>query len=158
MKSRPAPHSQALRFYKVDLQGSLRHPEPRTLPSVSPRRSFPFVQTVSVDRVIAPKGIPFGHHTSVGWFAMTEGGLCVLVRNDKKKTASHKRSGFYLCWHYLSSRQVTLQVLSAQTSLTSVFGMGTGGPSSQSIPTYVVALRHFMSKSFLCDLFVFHIP
>ncbi len=39
------------------------------------------------------------------------------------------------CWHYLSSRQVTLQVLSAQMSLTSVFGMGTGGPSSQSIPT-----------------------
>ena len=40
-----------------------------------------------------------------------------------------------LCWHYLSSRQVTLQVLSARTSLTSVFGMGTGGPSPQSIPT-----------------------
>ena len=40
-----------------------------------------------------------------------------------------------LCWHYLSFRQVTLQVLSARTSLTSVFGMGTGGPSSQSIPT-----------------------
>ena len=40
-----------------------------------------------------------------------------------------------LCWHYLSSRQVTLQVLSAQMSLTSVFGMGTGEPSSQSIPT-----------------------
>ena len=42
---------------------------------------------------------------------------------------------FVLCWHYLSSRQVTLQVLSAQMSLTAVFGMGTGGPSSQSIPT-----------------------
>ena len=41
----------------------------------------------------------------------------------------------FVCWHYLSSRQVTLQVLSAQMSLTSVFGMGTGGPSSQSIPT-----------------------
>ena len=41
----------------------------------------------------------------------------------------------FLCWHYLSSRQVTLQVLSARTSLTSVFGMGTGGPSPQSIPT-----------------------
>ena len=45
--------------------------------------------------------------------------------------------GHSLCWHYLSSRQVTLQVLSAQMSLTSVFGMGTGGPSSQSIPTYL---------------------
>ena len=40
-----------------------------------------------------------------------------------------------LCWHYLSSRAVTRKVLSAQMSLTSVFGMGTGGPSSQSIPT-----------------------
>ena len=44
---------------------------------------------------------------------------------------------FFICWHYLSSRQVTLQVLSAQMSLTSVFGMGTGGPSSQSIPTFL---------------------
>ena len=40
-----------------------------------------------------------------------------------------------LCWHYLSSRQVTLQVLWARVSLTSVFGMGTGGPSPQSTPT-----------------------
>ena len=45
--------------------------------------------------------------------------------------------GEYLCWHYLSSRQVTLQVLWARVSLTSVFGMGTGGPSPQSIPTLV---------------------
>ena len=34
-----------------------------------------------------------------------------------------------LCWHYLSSRAVASQVLSAGTSLTAVFGMGTGGPS-----------------------------
>ena len=40
-----------------------------------------------------------------------------------------------MCWRYLSSRAVTSQVLSAQMSLTSVFGMGTGGPSSQSTPT-----------------------
>ena len=52
-----------------------------------------------------------------------------------------------LCWQYLSSRQVTLQVLSAQMSLTSVFGMGTGGPSSQSIPTCVDGVEpSFMSK------------
>ena len=43
----------------------------------------------------------------------------------------------FMCWHYLSSRQVTLQVLWARVSLTSVFGMGTGGPSPQSIPTLV---------------------
>ena len=40
-----------------------------------------------------------------------------------------------LCWHYLSSRAVTRKVLSATVSLTSVFGMGTGGPSPQSTPT-----------------------
>ena len=33
------------------------------------------------------------------------------------------------CWRYLSSRAVSSQVLSAEASLTSVFGMGTGGPS-----------------------------
>ena len=48
----------------------------------------------------------------------------------------------YLCWHYLSSRAVARQVLSARMSLTSVFGMGTGGPSSQSIPTMSMALNH----------------
>ena len=41
-----------------------------------------------------------------------------------------------LCSRYLSSRAVARQVLSAQVSLTSVFGMGTGGPSPQSIPTH----------------------
>jgi len=35
----------------------------------------------------------------------------------------------FLCSRYLSSRAVTRQVLSAYMSLTSVFGMGTGGPS-----------------------------
>ena len=35
-----------------------------------------------------------------------------------------------LCWHYLFSRPVARQLSSAQMSLTSVFGMGTGGPSS----------------------------
>ena len=34
-----------------------------------------------------------------------------------------------LCSRYLSSQAVTRQVLSAHMSLTSVFGMGTGGPS-----------------------------
>ena len=34
-----------------------------------------------------------------------------------------------LCWRYLSSRAVASQVLWAETSLTTVFGMGTGGPS-----------------------------
>ena len=38
-------------------------------------------------------------------------------------------SGVSSCWRYLSSRAVSSQVLSAEASLTSVFGMGTGGPS-----------------------------
>ena len=52
--------------------------------------------------------------------------------------AGQKRTEAFLrplCWRYVSSRSVTRQVLSAQTSLTSVFGMGTGGPSLQSTPT-----------------------
>ena len=44
-------------------------------------------------------------------------------------------SRIFLCWRYLSSRAVTRKVLSAKVSLTSVFGMGTGGPSPQSTPT-----------------------
>ena len=52
--------------------------------------------------------------------------------NSKSSTLS---CGASLCSRYLSSRAVTRQVLSAQTSLTSVFGMGTGGPTWQSIPT-----------------------
>ena len=62
------------------------------------------------------------------------GGSVIVCVTDAKKPRLLARL-FVLCWHYLSSRQVTLQVLSAQMSLTAVFGMGTGGPSSQSIPT-----------------------
>ena len=51
-----------------------------------------------------------------------------------KKTACRWQAVF-LCWRYLSSRAVTRKVLSAKVSLTSVFGMGTGGPSPQSTPT-----------------------
>ena len=36
---------------------------------------------------------------------------------------------------YLSSRHVSVQVLSARHSLTSVFGMGTGGPCALTGPT-----------------------
>ena len=40
-----------------------------------------------------------------------------------------------LCWHYLFSRPVTRQLSSAYVCLTSVFGMGTGGPTRQSTRT-----------------------
>ena len=50
-----------------------------------------------------------------------------------------------LCRRYLFSRPVSRQVSSAQVSLTSVFGMGTGGPSPQSTPTYFL-LKKKVSK------------
>ena len=49
------------------------------------------------------------------------------------------------CLRYLFSQPVTRQLSSAQMSLTSVFGMGTGGPSSQSTPTisgYTLKTEH----------------
>ena len=52
-----------------------------------------------------------------------------------------------LCWHYLFSRPVTRQVSSAHVSLTSVFGMGTGGPSPQSTPTGLEGLPLHLCQS-----------
>ena len=46
---------------------------------------------------------------------------------------------------YLFSRAVTSQVSSARQSLTSVFGMGTGGPSASMTPT-VAGLKLFASS------------
>ena len=46
-----------------------------------------------------------------------------------QKRKPHNQSCEVLCSRYLSSRAVTRQVLWAYRSLTSVFGMGTGGPS-----------------------------
>ena len=45
----------------------------------------------------------------------------------QKKSDGHRPS--LSCWRYLSFRAVSSQVLWAEASLTSVFGMGTGGPS-----------------------------
>ena len=47
-----------------------------------------------------------------------------------KKTAALLGDCFFSVGEHLSSRAVTSQVFSARTSLTSVFGMETGGPSS----------------------------
>ena len=54
---------------------------------------------------------------------------------------SKRKTRFSSCLSFcvgtvLSSRAAARQVFSAQVSLTSVFGMGTGGPSPQSAPTY----------------------
>ena len=52
---------------------------------------------------------------------------------QQKKSSSLSTGA--LCWHYLFSHAVTRILSSTVLSLTSVFGMGTGGPSGQSIPT-----------------------
>ena len=71
-------------------------------------------------------------------------GLTVRRSTDWAKEA--------LCWHYLFSRPVTRQLSSAYMSLTSVFGMGTGGPSWQSIPTMANGInRQLLNFStFIC--------
>ena len=50
---------------------------------------------------------------------------------------------------YLFSRAASRQVSSAQMSVTSVFGMGTGGPSSQSTPTFRVPLGTIYKQFYL---------
>ena len=119
---------------------------------------YPLISNYPFHNLCQYKKIPTLNSTFLSWYLKwvltmappvglepTTHGLTVRRSTDWAK-------GECLCWHYLSSRQVTLQVLSARTSLTSVFGMGTGGPSSQSIPTYVVPCGDFMSKTFVCDL------
>ena len=60
-----------------------------------------------------------------------------------------------LCWRYLSSQAVASQVLWTEMSLTTVFGMGTGVPSSQLTPTVfffqktfviITPLRYYVKK------------
>ena len=51
------------------------------------------------------------------------------AQNRGKQKEDTQMSVFFSCWRYLSFRAVSSQVLSAEASLTSVFGMGTGGPS-----------------------------
>ena len=61
------------------------------------------------------------------------------------------------CWRYLSFRAVTRKVLSAQMSLTSVFGMGTGVPSPQSTPTIYLSsglpenIHHYTTARLPCQ-------
>ena len=76
--------------------------------------------------------------------------------NKKEKT--HNFRCVFCVGTYLSSQAAARQVFSAQVSLTSVFGMGTGGPSPQSAPTvsfdnvkeYITTkgtCQHFFSKN-----------
>ena len=64
-----------------------------------------------------------------------------------RKTKNHPqlRVVSFCVGENLFSRAVTSQVSSAPASLTSVFGMGTGGPSRQSTPTCVCCLSRQLS-------------
>ena len=53
------------------------------------------------------------------------------------KKASNQRSDAHCVGTELSSRAASRQVFSPQQSLTSVFGMGTGGPSALKAPTEI---------------------
>ncbi len=63
----------------------------------------------------------------------------ILTQNNnirQRKNANPKWIRVFVCVGiFLSSRAASSQVLSAQVSLTSVFGMGTGVPSPPSTPT-----------------------
>ena len=58
-----------------------------------------------------------------------------MVKCVQKGKPTEESRWAYRCWRYLFSRPVARQLSSAVMSLTSVFGMGTGGPSCQSTPT-----------------------
>ena len=70
--------------------------------------------------------------------------MAVLLAMTIQEKKTPQLTLWGMCSHYLSSRAVARQVLSAQMSLTSVFGMGTGGPSSQSIRTMWMATNHLL--------------
>ena len=75
--------------------------------------------------------------------------LTAACSTDRAKEAYRRRQAPpKKCWRYLFFRPVSRQVSSAQVSLTSVFGMGTGGPSLQSTPTYFFLKEKVSKKNF----------
>ena len=80
------------------------------------------------------------------------------VIKTKKREAIQKESSLFCVGVDLFSRPVARQVSSAQVSLTSVFGMGTGGPSPLKTPTafdYRQILQYqtlFVKVYFACTL------
>ena len=60
-------------------------------------------------------------------------GMVPEASRTKQRKQKKKRTAAFVvvlsCWRYLFSRAVSSQVSWAEASLTSVFGMGTGGPS-----------------------------
>ena len=72
--------------------------------------------------------------------------LCVsliLTQMWNKNTSNHWSDASFCVGTELSSRAASRQVLSPLQSLTSVFGMGTGGPSALRAPTQIRCVPYF---------------
>ena len=90
-------------------------------------------------------------HHPIGWcsFLAPPVGLEPTTCGLTVRRSTDWAKGEYECSRYLFSRPVTRQLSSAYVCLTSVFGMGTGGPTRQSTRTHWDGLKpiFFMSKA-----------
>ena len=77
------------------------------------------------------------------------------VRKPKELSLLRLSSSFEKAGTYLSSQVVSNQVFSAQSSLTSVFGMGTGGSSTSSAPAIYAYPVSGLKPSLRSSLFSF---
>ena len=107
-------------------------------PFVPQAGAFPTPRCLGHQRAVQPRGAGRESLSKRGSFikAVSE----TLLAPPGRKTGITKKQPPYWATAFsvgenLFSRAVTSQVSSAPASLTSVFGMGTGGPSRQSTPT-----------------------
>ena len=99
----------------------LPHRAARPQAAVYPRRRFPVMQCAHLPfRRQQASSHPLTCHGMVPQASRTHFSGITKPRDFRRGVP---------CWRYLSSQAVSSQVLSAEASLTSVFGMGTGGPS-----------------------------
>ncbi len=116
-----------------------RDPSP-TKPPVPLKQTRPFFRLCSS---ICARLLFYAPHR---YFSVRRrGSRSAAIQQQKKKPFRHKKTTILLdgCLNVgilLLSRAVASQVSSARASLTSVFGMGTGGPSPSSTPTSILPL------------------
>ena len=86
-----------------------------------------------------------------GFFPRTvvRGKIYVAPATSKREGTIKTVPSLFGCSNYLSSRVVSNKVLSAQVSLTSVFGMSTGGSSPLSSPQWYIVKVLPLEISFL---------
>ena len=124
-----------------------RDPSP-TKPPVPLKQTRPFFRLCSS---ICARLLFYAPHR---YFSVRRrGSRSAAIQQQKKKPFRHKKTTILLdgCLNVgilLLSRAVASQVSSARASLTSVFGMGTGGPSPQSTPTYFSLERKVSKRNF----------